>query len=190
MLLNCGVRKDSWDSLGESARRSNQSIPKEISPGCSFVGLILKLNLQYFGHLMRRVTHLKRSWCWEGLRAGREGDDRGWDDWMASPTLWTWVWVNSGSWSLDQVAKLLEFQLLHQTFQWTPRTDLLWDILVWSSCCPRDSQESSPTTEFRSIISSVLSFLYSPTLISIHDYWKNHSFDQTDFCWQSNISTF
>ena len=43
-------------------------------------------------------THWKRPWCWERLRVGREGDDRGWDGWMASPTQWTWVWANSGSW--------------------------------------------------------------------------------------------
>ena len=78
-----------------TARRSNQSILKEISPGCSLEGLMLKLKLQYFGHLMRRVDHWKRLWCWEGLRAGGEGDDRGWDGWMASPTRW-WVWVNWG----------------------------------------------------------------------------------------------
>ena len=59
-------------------------------------GLMLKLKLQYFGHLMQKLTHWKRPWCWEGLGAG-EGDDRGWDGWMASPTRWTWVWVNSGS---------------------------------------------------------------------------------------------
>ena len=81
-----------------SARRFNQSIVKEISPEYSLEGLMLKLSLQNFGHLMRRVTHWKRPWCWEGLRAGGEGDDRGWDGWMASPTQWTWVWVNSGSW--------------------------------------------------------------------------------------------
>ena len=57
-------------------------------------------------------------------------------------------------------------------------------------CCPRDSQESSPTPQFKSINSSVFSFLYSPTLIPIHDYWKNHSFDYTDLCWQSNVSDF
>ena len=78
--------------------RSNRSILKEISLGCSLEGLMLKLNLQYFGHLMRRVDSLKRSWCWERLRAGREGDDRGWDGWRASPTQWTWVWANSGRW--------------------------------------------------------------------------------------------
>ena len=59
-----------------------------------------------------------------------------------------------------------------------------------SSCSPRDSQESSPTPQFKSIKSSVLSFLYSPTLTSIHDYWKNHSLDWMDLCSQSNISAF
>ena len=62
-----------------TARRSNQSILKEISSGCSLEGLMLKLKLQYFGHLMRRVDSLETPWCWERLGAGREGDDRGWD---------------------------------------------------------------------------------------------------------------
>ena len=64
---------------------------------CSLEGLMLNLKLQYFGHLMWRVDSLKRLWFWEGLWAG-EVDDRGWDGWMASPTWWTWVWVNSGNW--------------------------------------------------------------------------------------------
>ena len=82
-----------------TARISNQSILKETSPGCSLEGLMLRLKLQYFGHLMLgEVTHWKRLWIWEGLGARGEGDDRGWDGWMASPARWTWVWVNSGSW--------------------------------------------------------------------------------------------
>ena len=81
-----------------TAKRSNQSILKEISLRISLEGMMLKLKLQYFGHLMRRVTHWKGLWCWEGLGAGGEGDDRGWDGWMSSLTRWTWVWVNSGSW--------------------------------------------------------------------------------------------
>ena len=81
-----------------TARSSNQSILKEISPGCSLEGLMLKLKLQYFGHLMWRADSFKRPWCWERLRAGGEGDDRGWDGWMASPTQWTWVWLDSRSW--------------------------------------------------------------------------------------------
>ena len=62
--------------------------------------------------------------------------------------------------------------------------------LVWSPCYPRDSQESSPAPQFKSINSSVLSLLYGPNLTSIHDYWKNHSFDCTDLCQQSNVSAF
>ena len=81
-----------------TARRSNQSILKEISPQCSLEGLMLKLKLQYFGPRCEELTHLKRPWCWERLRSGGEGDDRGWDGWMASPIQWTWVWVESGSW--------------------------------------------------------------------------------------------
>ena len=74
-----------------AARRSNQSILKEISPGCSLESLMLKLKLQYFGHLIQRGDSLEKTWCWERLRAGGEGDDRGWDGWMASLTRWTWV---------------------------------------------------------------------------------------------------
>ena len=82
-----------------TARRSNQSVLREISPGSSLEGLMIKLKLQYFGHLMKRVDSLEKTlMSWEGLGAGGEGDDRGWDGWMASPTRWTWVWVNSGSW--------------------------------------------------------------------------------------------
>ena len=80
-----------------TAMRSNQSILKEISPGCSLEGLMLKLNSNTLATSCEELTHWKRLWCWEGLGAG-EGDDRGRDGWMASPTWWTWVWVSSGSW--------------------------------------------------------------------------------------------
>ena len=75
--------------------------------------------------------------------------------------------------SSHQMAKVLEFHFQHQSFQF--RTDFLEDRLVGSPCSPRDSQESSATPQFKSINSSALSFLYSPTLTSIHDYQKNHS---------------
>ena len=81
-----------------TARRSNQPILKEISPGISLEGMMLKLKLQYFGHLMRRVDTLQKTLMVGGIGGRRRGDDRGWDDWMASLTRWTWVWVNSGSW--------------------------------------------------------------------------------------------
>ena len=89
------------------------------------------------------------------------------------PESGSFKWVSTS----HQVAKVLEFQLQHQSFQWTSRTDLLQNRLVGSPCSLRDSQESSPTPQFKSINSSALSFLYSPTLTSIHDHWKNHSLD-------------
>ena len=74
----------------QTERRYNQSILKEISPEYSLEGLMLKLKLRYFGHLMvKNLTHWKRPWCWERLKAGREGQNRGWDGWMPSPTQWT-----------------------------------------------------------------------------------------------------
>ena len=83
--------------------------------------------------------------------------------------------------SSDQVAKVLEFQLQHQSFQWTFRTDFLQDGLAGSPCSPRDSQEFSPTPQFKSINSLALSFLYSPSLTSIHDYWKNLALTRRTF---------
>ena len=80
-----------------TARRSNQFILK-ISPGCSLEGMMLKLKLQYFGHLMRSWLIGKDSDAGRDLGAGGEGDNGRWDGWMASLTQWTWVWVNSGSW--------------------------------------------------------------------------------------------
>ena len=79
-------------------------------------------------------------------------------------------WVSSS----HQVAKELEFQFHHQSFHYIVRTDFLKDGLAGSPCSPRDSQEFSPIPQFKSINSLVLCFLYSPTLTSIHDYWKNH----------------
>ena len=79
-----------------TARRSNQSIQKEISPGCSLEGR--SWNSSTLAISCEELTHWKRLWCWEGLEAGGEWVDRGWHVWMASPTGRMWVWVNSGSW--------------------------------------------------------------------------------------------
>ena len=92
-------------------------------------------------------------------------------------------WVSSS----HQVAKVLvsaSVSILPMNIQdWFPS-----DWLVGSPWSPRDSQQSSPTPQFKSINSLVLRFLYSPTLTSIHDHWKNHSLDYMDLCWQSNVS--
>ena len=81
-----------------TARRSNQSILKEINPEYSLEGLMLKLKLQYFGHMMWRTDSLEKTLMLRKTEAGEEGDDRGWNGFMASPIWWTWVWANSGCW--------------------------------------------------------------------------------------------
>ena len=89
-----------------SARRSNQPTLKEISPEYSLEDWCWSWNSNTLATWWEELTHWKRPmsfpssfpWCWERLRAGGEGDDREWDGWMASPTQWTWVWINSGSW--------------------------------------------------------------------------------------------
>ena len=80
-----------------TARRSNQSILKEISPECSLEGLMLKLKLQYFGHLMRTADSFEKTLMLGQIEGRRSRWWRGWDGWMASPTQWTWIWVNSSS---------------------------------------------------------------------------------------------
>ena len=110
-----------------TAWSSNQSILKEIGPEYSLEGLMLKLKLQYFGHLMRRLTHLKRPWCWERLEAGGEGDDRGWDGWLASPTQWTWVWINSQVLVMDRRPRVLQ-STGFQRVQHDSATELNWEL--------------------------------------------------------------
>ena len=97
MLLNCGVGEDSWESLGL------QGDPTSPFWRRSVLGFLWKewcysWNPSTLAISCEELTHWKRLWCWEGLGAGGEGDDRGWDGWMASLTLWMRVWVNSGSW--------------------------------------------------------------------------------------------
>ena len=98
MLLNCGIGDDSWESLGLQGDPSSPFYSlKEISPEYSLEGLILKLKLNTLATWCE-LTHLNRPWCWERLKAGGEGDERGCDCWMASATQCSWVWVNSGNW--------------------------------------------------------------------------------------------
>ena len=108
-----------------TARRSNQSILKESSTGCSLEGLRLKLKLQYFGHLMWRVDSLEKTLILGGIGVGGEGDDRGWDGWMASPTGWTWVWINSRNWWWTGRPGVHESQRVAKSRTWlSSRTEL------------------------------------------------------------------
>ena len=110
--------------------RSNQSILKEISPKYSLEGLMLKLKLQSFGHLMRRTDSLEKTPMLGRLKAGGEEKDRGWDLWMVSPTRWTWVWVSSGSWRwTGKLCVLQSMGLQCVRHNWA--TGLNWTSWYW-----------------------------------------------------------
>ena len=97
MLLNCGVGEDSWESLGLQGDPTSPSWKRSVL-GVHWKDWCWSWNSSTLATWCEELTHLKRPWCCERLRAGGEADNRGWDGWMASLTQWTWVWVDSGSW--------------------------------------------------------------------------------------------
>ena len=109
-----------------TARRSNQSILKLINPEYSWEGLMLKLKLQYFGHLMQRTNSLERTLMLRKIEAGGKGDNKG-DGWMASLTQWTRVWVSSGRWWRTRKPGLLQSMGLQSRIwlsDWTTTTNI------------------------------------------------------------------
>ena len=116
-----------------TARRSNQSILKETSPGYSLEGLMLKMNLQYFGHLRQRADSLEKTLMLGGIGGRKEGGDRGWDGWMASPIQWTWVWEDSGSWWWTRRPGMLWFMWLQrdmtERLNWTELN--IYRVTIW-----------------------------------------------------------
>ena len=97
MLLNCGVGEDSGESLGLQGDPTSPFWRRSVL-GVHWKDWCWSWNSNTLATWCEVLTHWKSPWCWEVLGAGGEGDDRGWDGWMASPTRWTWVWVNSGRW--------------------------------------------------------------------------------------------
>ena len=145
MLLNCGVGEDPL-RIPWTARRSNQSILK-IIPGCSFEVPMLKLNSSILATWFKELTHLKRPWCWERLRAGGEGDDGGWDGWMASLTQWMWVWVNSGSWWWTGRPDVLRFMRSQRVgHHWA--TELNWTELNKHTNKKKQANSSGPMEKY------------------------------------------
>ena len=95
------------------------------------------------------LTHLKRPWCWERLKAGGKGDDRGWDGWMASPTQWTWIWINSGSWWWTRRPGVLRFMGSQRVRRdWV--TELNWKVFYRQKAGGRHSGKDHRTRLFQS----------------------------------------
>ena len=97
MFLNCSVGEDSWESLGLQGDPTSPSKRKSVL-NIHWKDWCWSWNSNTLATWWEELTLLKRPWCWKRLKAGVEGDDRGWGGWMASPTQWTWVWASSWSW--------------------------------------------------------------------------------------------
>ena len=138
MLLSCGVGEDSWESLGL------QGDPTSPFWRRSALGFLWKewcysWNSSTLATSCEELTHWKRLWCWEGLGAVAEGDDRGWDGWMASLTRWTWVWVNSMSWWWTGRPGVLQF-MGSQSRTWLSD----WSHLIWHTSQPEEKAGTTP----------------------------------------------
>ena len=132
MLLNFGVGKDSWESLGLQGDPTSPSQRKSVL-NIHWKDWCLSWNSNTLATWCEELTHWKRPWCWERLKAGGEEDDRGWDGWMAS-TQWTWVWVNSRSWwCIGRPGMLQSMGSQRVGHDW--KTEL--NNLGWKSICKR-----------------------------------------------------
>ena len=124
MLLNCGVGEDSWESFVLQGDQT-QLIQRKSILNIHWKDWCWSWSSNTLATWCEELTHWKRPWCWKWLKAGGEGDDRGWDGWMASPTQWTWVWVSSVSWWwTGRPAVLQSIELQRVRHDWA--TELNW----------------------------------------------------------------
>ena len=146
MLLNCGVGEDSWESLELQGDPTSPSYRQSVL-NIHWKDWCWSWNSDTFATWCEELTHLKRPWSWERLRTGEEGADRGWDGWMASPTQWTWVWVDSQSWWLTGRPGMLQSMGSQKVgHDWA--TGLNWTELPWGWCHVPDRPLNNTYTNF------------------------------------------
>ena len=128
MLLNCSVGEDSWESLGLQGDQTSQSYRKS-TLNIHWKDWCWSWSYNTLVTWCEEPTHWKSRWCWERLRATGEGDNRGWDGWIASPTQWTWVWVNCRRWWWTGRPGVLQF-MGSQRVRHERETELNWTEFI------------------------------------------------------------
>ena len=150
MLLNYGIGEDSWESRGLQGDPASQFERKSVL-NIHWKNSCWSWSSNTLATWCKELTHWKRPSCWERLKAGGEGDNRGWDGWMASPTRWTWVWASSGSWWRTGKPGMLQSigsQRVRQDWateqNWKIQQGLLWWSCGWDSSSPVQGSRFDP----------------------------------------------
>ena len=146
MLLNCGVGEDSWESLGLQGDPTSPSSRKSVL-NIQWKDWCWSWNSNTLATWCKGLTHWKRPWCWERLKVGEEGGNRGWDGWMASLIQWTWVWVNSESWWWIGKHGVLQF-MGSQRVRHNWATELNWTKFKKVKCLAEVASEWKPIWHF------------------------------------------
>ena len=146
MVLNCGVGEDSWETLGQQGDQTSQSWRKSVL-NIHWKDWCWNWKSNTLATWCEELTHLKRPWCWERLRERGEGDNRGWDGWMASPTQRTRVWVDSTSWWWTGRPGVLQF-MGSQRVRHDWATELNWNIIIPIMCHPWESWNKQSLESF------------------------------------------
>ena len=178
ILLNCDVGEDSWEFLG---LQGDPTSPFWRRSALGFLWREWCWNSSTLATSCKELTQWKRLWCWEGLEAGGEGDDRGWDGWMASLTWWTWVWVNSVSWWWTGRPGVLRFMGSQRVgHDWA--TELNWDrafhlvvlYYIFTPCgfwLPEKPKVGCVSKRYKLYSCSALTLCIKPLLMGSHFKW-------------------
>ena len=159
MLLNCGVGEDSWESLGLQGDPTCKSYRKSVL-NIHWKDWCWSWNSNTLATWWEELTHWKRPWCGERLKEAREGDNRGWAGWMASPTGWTWVWVGSGSWWwTGKPGMMKSMRSQSDMTEW-----LNWDIQQWTA---------DPSTQISTAINVQITWLAASLSLNISEQHGN-----------------
>ena len=170
MPLNYGAGEDSRESLGLQGDPTSPSY-RRLVLGVHWKNWCWSWNSNILATWCEELTHWERPWCWEGLRVGGEGDDREWDGWMASPTQWTWVWVDSSSWWWTGRPDVLRFigsqRVGHDwvtELNWTESIHRFLFLQFYLKCHWFMVNFITSPPSFPSFVLSFLSYLFSPSL--------------------------